>query len=111
MTENQIKKAKEYAMSRTYPRFDSVFISNFVHREIEGAYLLGAKENGIQWHDLRKDPNDLPKSSPFHEVLDENGMKMYYDDVLKKWNMFTQNGIVQARPPIAWCEIPTFDKE
>ena len=72
------------------------------------AFLAGLKAGRPQWHDLRKSPNDLPKSSPFHEVLDENGMKMYYDDVLKKWNMFTQNGIVQARPPIAWCEIPQF---
>ena len=44
MTKEHIKKSKEYAMSRTYPRFDSVFISNFVHKEIEGAYLEGSKE-------------------------------------------------------------------
>ena len=35
-----------------YLREESIFISG---------YKLGATENGIQWHDLRKDPNDLPK--------------------------------------------------
>ena len=28
-----------------------------------------ATENGIQWHDLRKDPNDLPKAQPLNWVL------------------------------------------
>ena len=37
-----------------YLREESIFISG---------YKLGATENGIQWHDLRKDPNDLPEAN------------------------------------------------
>ena len=106
MTKEQIReKAFEFVSERAsgMPKemeYYAEILTQFVVEKIIG--------NGIEWHDLRKDPNDLPESSPFHEVLNENGMKMYYDDVLKKWNMFTQHGIVQARPPIAWCEIPQF---
>ena len=63
-----------------------------------------------EWHDLRKDPNDLPESSIFHEVLNQNGTKIYYDDVLKKWNMYFNGEIIQAQTPIAWCEIPKFEE-
>lgn len=63
-----------------------------------------------KWHDLRKDHNDLPKSSIFHEVLNQNGIKIYYDDVLKKWNMYFNGEIIQAQTPIAWCEIPKFEE-
>ena len=100
--------AEEFLKKNNYT---NGYIGYFASGYCKQAFLAGLKAGRPQWHDLRKDQNDLPKSSPFHEVLGENGMKMYYDDVLKKWNMFTQNGIVQARPPIAWCEIPTFDKE
>ena len=40
-------------------------------------YLAGAIENGIQWHDLRKDPNDLPKDT--YDVLDQAGYKVHYN--------------------------------
>ena len=108
MTEELKRKAKKWVKDNTRIEHSASFGDIEVEPSAEKGYIVGATENGIQWHDLRKDPNDLPKSSPFHEVLNENGMKMYYDDVLKKWNMFTQNGIVQARPPIVWCEIPQF---
>ena len=36
------KKSKQYAITRTYPRFENDFIANFVLREVEGAYFNGA---------------------------------------------------------------------
>ena len=96
------EKAEEYA--------DSFWgASPSTQRAIKQAYLAGLKA-GIQekWHDLRKNPDDLPESSIFHEVLNQNGIKMYYDDVLKKWNRYYNGIIVQAQIPIAWCEIPKF---
>ena len=51
--------------------------------EIEEAFLAGLKAGRPQWHDLRKNPNDLPESSIFHEVLNQNGIKMYYDEIFK----------------------------
>jgi len=32
-------------------------------------YVQGSTENGIQWHDLRKDPNDLPEAHPLNWVV------------------------------------------
>lgn len=79
----------------------NVFVST------EKAYIAGVTENGIQWHDLRKDPKDLPKDRCEYLVcfrgeshygvgfVAENGLRFIcyggeYDDV------------------IAWCEIPQF---
>ena len=77
-------------------------------------YIAGATENGIQWHDLRKDPNDLPQkvederqiSDTVWIHIDNWGTEEgYYDYSLKSW-------IVRCRvvniPVIAWCEIPQF---
>ena len=60
MTEELIEKARESAnKNHRIP-------SNWNEIDIAGqdgyikGYIAGATENGIQWHDLRKDPNDLP---------------------------------------------------
>lgn len=66
------KASKDYCMSRTMIRFEDSFKQNFVQREIEGAFMAGVKwtlekqKNEVQndestrWHDVDKDPNDLP---------------------------------------------------
>ena len=75
-------------------------------------FIAGLKAGReTKWHNLRENQNDLPESSIFHEVLNQNGIKMYYDDILKKWNMHFSGGIVQAQTPIAWCEIPKYTEE
>ena len=57
---NLEEKAKQYAQETGYP----------IDREdIEETYIAGAKENGIHWHDLRKDPNDLPKGENIHRKV------------------------------------------
>ena len=70
---------------------------------LKEAYVSGATENGIQWHNLRKDPNDLPKDT--YDVLDQAGYKVHYN--------FFQNVWVNEKDEIdnhviAWCEIPQF---
>ena len=69
-------------------------------------FLGGLKAGRPQWHDLRKDSNDLPKEDCEIITLHENGNKN-----IQKWkNGNWTNAIVI--PVIAWCEIPTFtDKE
>lgn len=55
-----------------------------------------------EWHDLRKDHNDLPKEDCEIITLHENGNKN-----IQKWkNGNWTNAIVI--PVIAWCEISTF---
>ena len=84
-------------------------------RETERKYVknnafTSMKEQGLfpfgKWHNLRKDPNDLPKEDCEIITLHENGNKN-----IQKWkNGNWTNAIVIS--VIAWCEIPTFaDKE
>ena len=59
MTKEELKqKAKDWCKSKNLtPSNVGYFTSDYC----EQSYIAGATENGIQWHDLRKDPNDLPK--------------------------------------------------
>ena len=66
-------------------------------------YMQGAIENGIHWHDLRKDPNDLPtEEKEFLVYTKEWGIEIrgYFAD--DKYFSCRRNIV------IAWCEIPQF---
>ena len=79
------------------------------------AFLAGLKAGRPQWHDLRKDPTDLPKfegdymcallnsthSSFILSLAIEDGLKYWQDCESTDW----------TNEVIAWCELPTFDKE
>lgn len=66
------------------------------------AYIAGAEENETRWHDLRKDPSDLPVG----EVLNQDGKVVWYDGGIGVWRC-TENDTI-CSSIIAWCEIPTF---
>ena len=74
------------------------------------AFLAGLKAGRPQWHDLEKDPADLPKDK--HNVwckcLDEYG-EGWYDKDTDTWTLIYRGYRVHCIE--AWCEIPTFDKE
>ncbi len=77
-------------------------------------FLTGLKAGRPQRHDLRKDPNDLPKDDENFICMLENGYRMecYYDPTSKRWydNFFHHDieyGYYQSKV-IAWCEIPIF---
>ena len=65
----------------------------------KNGYLEGAKENGVVWHDLRKDPNDLPKEDC--EVI----IKCLGEEE-DTWKFFSAEGF--PIKTIAWCEKPQF---
>ena len=71
-------------------------------------YMQGATENGIQWHDLRKDPNDLPKDDKKYFIYTNLGN--YYFTRFRKtyWVSVMTNEFVSNNAVIAWCEIPQF---
>ena len=48
-------------MAEEYKRQFYGVTSLFSFSDIEQAFLAGLKAGRPQWHDLRKDPNDLPK--------------------------------------------------
>lgn len=75
------------------------------------AYLESAEENGVVWHDLRKDPNDLPKI--VKEYITNIGV-MTFDRLKDRhlWATPTCDACDYSEEVtdevIAWCEIPQF---
>ena len=57
--------------------------SSEANKEIEQAFLAGLKAGRPQWHDLRKNPNDLPEDT--YDVLDQAGYKVHYNFFQNVW--------------------------
>ena len=76
---------------------------------LKRTYLTAVEENcktDIVWHDLRKNPKDLPKDKEFK--ITDKGDIGFYDSLCEKWYYWNSNEMIF--PPIAWCEIPEFEK-
>ena len=103
--------AEEYTEEEGFGSDCNNLTSYDANREIEQAFLAGLKVGRPQWHDLRKDKNDLPKEGT--KVISEKGDFVFLQD--KRWKEFSPNWdnipLRKWEEPIAWCEIPTFDKE
>ena len=77
-------------------------------------YIVGAKENGVVWHDLRVNPLDLPKG-PINRYLfgyvkkyrSKRPMLISYNG---EW-FYDANTYNTEVKVIAWCEIPLFEGE
>lgn len=88
---------------------------DILREAIAEAYIAGLKAGRPQWHDLRKDPNDLPKDKDEKLCLYEKGKVIArYDSEYNCWETYF-NGFETVIPSsviIAWCELPQFtDKE
>ena len=83
--------------------------SKYYRYGFQDGYIAGATENGIQWHDLRKDPNDLPKVHYYELLAYRTDYKrvthISYDTFHKEWLL--HDGSSQD-VIIAWCEEPQF---
>lgn len=58
----------------------------------------------IQWHNLRKNPDDVPTNNGI--VLNQKGEYVRYFPNEKRWTW--QNGDSHGLEMTAWCEKPTF---
>ena len=107
MTEELKKKAEESA----YKNCPIPFCWNEIDIATQGGYkkgyIAGATENGIQWHDLKKDPNDLPKYNQW--ILTFCHRK--YDDCEHYFATVFYSNCFEIHDVIAWCEIPQFNSE
>ena len=72
-------------------------------------FLAGLKAGRPQWHDLRKDPNDLPNEP--NEKMSVNETWVYVKFFDNTYGLVDKGAIKNYKGAIAWCEIPTFDKE
>lgn len=115
MTEKLERKAEQFADKHAFRvPYDgsNKFYDDTDYKASKDGYIAGATENGIQWHDLRKDPNDLPKDNGTVLVrLEKPIMKFSYfcrsEKKFSVWNK--EHGCnVQLHSVIAWYEIPQF---
>ena len=114
MTDEELFKAwksEQYKDQSTEEKMEFVEHLHTFPKYFEEAFLAGLKAGRPQWHDLRKDPNDLPKEGKQYLCLIKSwvgGEKVYacliYNTQYHSWQ--ESYGDV-----IAWCELPTFDKE
>ena len=100
-----------------YGNGDDFYVDDEIKKFCLMGYELGLKADRAQWHDLRKDPNDLPKEVGNYIVcfLDtacerhtfELSFVDYFED--KHWvDEYNHNIESFDEGVIAWCEIPTF---
>ena len=76
---------------------------------ISEAYLAGLQaDKQEKWHDLRKNPHDLPKENQEVLVLFTLPDKSKNDIMLAEFENNDFN-FVDLQDVIAWCEIPEFD--
>lgn len=118
------KKAEEYAIESGYIKGRPDFWI------IVQAYIAGhkqaVKENGIVWHDLRKNPNDLPqkvgdylvaldyKTETFSTFLLKYDIDEYDIDETEdytKFGWFDSEYTRYDNDVIAWCELPKLEVE
>ena len=81
---------------------------------LRNAFSKGVKENGTVWHDLRKNPNDLPKrykhANIRHLVITNKGIG-HYNFIKKTWYIYNAEcNCSFFDTVIAWCEIPKFEE-
>ena len=69
-------------------------------------FLAGLKAARQEmWHDLRENPNDLPRDC----VINQDGKRVFYDHINKVWRNDDADEYI-CDDPITWCEIPTFEE-
>ena len=87
----------------------------FRSEDISEAFLAGLNAGRPKWHDLRKDPNDLPKKDGMYlfYLYDKEDTLDYFCEVLDisdtDKDPYLETSLWDIEDVIAWCEIPKFE--
>ena len=115
MTDEEM--AEEYAEKHSFRvPYDgsNKFYDDVDYKASKESFLAGLKAGRPQWHDLKKDPNDLPKGQInrylFAYVKNYGGKKPMLVGYNGEW-FYDVNIYNKEVKVVAWCEIPTFYKE
>ena len=102
-----IERAEKYA--RENKKIIQCSCHNYdSEKDLEEAYLAGLKAARQEmWHDLRKNPNDLPEENQEVLVLFTLPDKSKNDVITAQFENNDFN-FVDLQDVIAWREIPTF---
>jgi len=104
MTEELKQKAKEF-IDRINKESDGMWLNNYYLSDL---LVMFATENGIQWHDLRKDPNDLPEKIKLVLIRLVGCYVLGWYDGIDFYNDCNKGEKIPKELFIAWCEIPQF---
>lgn len=118
MTKEELEEAADHAETKMVVECNGNYTKFKKYKDgFRDGLLAGLKEGKPKWHDLRKDPNDLPlKMGIGSEVVlisydGEVTDFAYYNFEAKRWEHDEDAFYICNPPPIAWCEIPKFEEE
>ena len=78
--------------------------------KVKELIAIGLAEGKPKWHDLRKDPNDLPKHSGLYCV--QCGEVREYVKEEKSWfTVHFEPCINRTEETYLWCELPKFEEQ
>lgn len=105
------EKAEEWVKNNGFPYDDCPIIRNKLKR----TFLAGLKVGRPKWHDLRKDPNDLPKQNTLLDrsdvVITDVGIG-HYNHRKQKWYVHHEEcNLSFSERIVAWAEIPKFEEK
>ena len=88
----------------------------YFYEYMQKAYIAGATENGIVWHDLRKNPDDVPLIEGRYLCILDYGrthskpvVLMYADDRLGHFVWVADDDDIYDGCVSKWAEIPKFE--
>lgn len=98
-------------LAEEYIQNGDVFDNNKVTiKSVEQAFIAGLKAGRTKWHNLKKNPEDLPKDSDYEKLYlihwgkNEYGVAQFNDG---RWWSF-DSGLFNVEEVIAWCELLEF---
>lgn len=76
-------------------------------KEVTDIFLAGLKAGRPKWHELLKDPKDLPENymGASRLVVNQEGMPCYYNYMKNRWECW---GLNEMESPLYWSELPQF---
>lgn len=103
---SQIELGKWFSNAQYYYRPRNDKERNLMRSCYEEGYNNGYEQGKPKWHDLRKDPNDLPKERGEYLILHEDNTGFTHYSIRD-----FRNGYFECTNTIlAWCELPKFEE-
>ena len=107
-----MNKLEEYAEEYYYKNYPVTLNIGEEERkkEVTDIYIAGFKAGKPKWHKIAD--GDYPpceRGNYSINILTDRGNIAYYNYDMECW--VAEPSSAEIDPPVAWCELPTFDKE